>query len=430
MRRVPPAGEIQSPSGAVTDVTRSRIQIKRFIEVFFRLALVPAIVRGMPAYLGILLFGQLLLKAVPLPQILGAHPVLVAPGAAAWSLLLSHACAPLFGDPRTEYLRSLPVSNLVLAAAMLPALLCIDAPWVLLCLASGSPEVMVAGPLLSAALHIVLAARRWRLGLAAGALLIGSALAPPWVFAPLSGLLILRGTPLAFQATRVGRTTDRKWIHLPVPWWGLTRALWSAAIVTAPRLVRRVFVIQALTIGSAALAVRNNGYTSFAEVATASLIFLTLGFPLLLVRPAAGVIEAGWSLDWLCSATGSSPRVRTMAGVGVAVFCGSMLGLIHGTAVGLLVARPLAVSLAAIEVAVGGALAVVVLGLNAAAARPSGIDPGRQGGALVAATVMVPLAMGTSLTLGLSMTAAAALITTAVYRARVANPGHRSRRPC
>src|SRR4030095_6940790 len=129
-----------------------------------------------------------------------------------------------------------------------------------------------------------LGSRRWFSVLGAAGLLGLGTVAPLWLLAPPALVLAWASAPLAWNVTRPGRVNRRRWLHLPVPWWGITRSLWMAVIGTALRFLRRVLNIHALTIGAAVLAVRNNSLTALDSILTASLIFLGIGLPFVLSR--------------------------------------------------------------------------------------------------------------------------------------------------
>jgi hypothetical protein len=78
--------------------------------------------------------------------------------------------------------------------------------------------------------------------------------------------------------------------------------------------------------------------------------------------------------------------------------------------------------LAGLEAAAGGCLAVLVLGLTAAAVKHWAIDPGRQGIGVAAAAIVVPITLGSSLWVGLLLAPPAVVAAIVVYHRRVACP--------
>lgn len=415
-------GHVDSGLAGSAPTRRREWACAQFARAFFRYALRPALVRAGPIYAAVLLVAGLALQAEPLHRVLNEQQIFLPVLAAAWSLMLSYARGPLFGARQTEYLRWLPVPNTVVAGTVIVALICLDTPWVLLCLASGDPGVMVAGPLLTGAVHTALGSRRRGRVLAALGLLALGAVAPLWLVAPAALVIAGRAAPLAWNVTHTGRVTWRHGYHLPVPWVGITRALVTAVILAAPQIVRRGLAILALLIAMATLAVRNNAYHTLDAILTANLIVLGIGFPFLTSRVTAGVIEKGWALGWLYDATGTRRWTRTWGGLAVTLSTGSALGCLHGLAVALLSEPSLAWRVAAVGAAAGGGLAVLTLGLTAAAVKSWGIDPGLQAMGLWLATILVPLTVGNSLRVGLLLGMPAMVAAIVVYHGRVTRP--------
>jgi hypothetical protein len=406
-------------SGAVQTREGAGAQAAQLVRTFFRHAVRPALLRAVPMYAGLLLVGQLLLKVMPVHRVLAQDHLLVPLLAAAWALLLSYVRRPLFGDRQTEYLRSLPVPNAVVGATLLLALVCIDAPWVIVCLASGDAQVMLAGPLLSAAAHTALASGRGRPLLAAVGLLASVTVVPLWLVAPAALLFVGALAPRVWNLARTGRITWRLAPAVPLPWLGMTRALMTAAVFSTSQVLRRALVILAATVAVAALAVKNNDLQALSSVLTANLIVLGIGLPFLVARITVGIIDSGWALTWLCDATGTPRRTRTLGGLLVSLTVGAAAGALHGLAVAMLTVPALAWPVTLVEAAAGGALAVMALGLTATAAQDRTIDPGKQGSALMVAAIGIPIVVGNSLWAGLWLAGPAVAGAIALYHRRV-----------
>jgi hypothetical protein len=365
----------------------------------------------------VLLLWRLVHDALPLEQALPRVPGLLPLLALVWALGLPFVRGPLFGARQTEYLRSLPVPGALVTAAIGFGLLAIDLPWVILCVASGAPAVMVTGPLLTAALHVAIASRRRPALLAVAALLALAAAVPSWVVAIPALVVVVRTAPWAWTVARTGRVSGVSRLHLPLPWLGLARATFTAVVLADAQVVRRGAGALVLSIAGAVLAVRNNGLFGLGPVLHACLVALAVVMPFISVRVTTGVVERGWELGWLYSATGAGRPTRTLGGVVATLMAGGILGGLHGLGVALLTQPALALTLVPTEALAGGGLVLITLGITAACVRSSAIEPGRLIAGHVTATAVaaVTLGGGVSAIVLLALLAAAVL----VYHARV-----------
>ena len=394
-------------------------QTTAFARGFARSSFRPALARAMPIYaLAGLLAGTWIEALAPERALAGQHAWLPAL-AAGWVVALAYVRRPLFGAVDSEYLRSLPVPRTTVAAFVIATLLCIDLPWIVLCVASRDPAVITAGPALALAGHTALASRRRGFALAfAGILVLACLVSPWWVVAP-ALVLAVRALPWAWAATLPARFASRPRLHLPVPWIGVARALLSAVVGADAALLRRTSVLLVVMTGAGALAVRNNRLVELVPVLQATLVVLALGLPVAATRVTMGVIEAGWTLSWLYDSNGVRRRDRTLGGLAAVATSGGGLGLVHGVAVALWTRPALTWQLGLIGAAAGAALAVVLLGIAAAAVTSGGIEPIRLLAGTIAVTVLLAFTTGSDLHLGPLIAMPAAIVAAIAYHARV-----------
>ncbi len=392
-------------------------QTLAFARAYYRCALQPALRRGVPLYAAVLLVWRLVHDALPveraLPRVPGLLPLLTM----AWVLAASSVRGVLFGGRQSEYLRSLPTPRPLVTAAMVLGLCFVDLPWVVLCVASRSVGVMVGGPLLSAAAHTALASGRWRSRAAVAVLLAAATVAPAWLIAVPALLVAAHAAPWAWVVTRTGRTSGRSRLHLPVPWLGVARGTLTAVVLADPPVRRRAAGALVLSTGGAALAIVNNDLVGLTSVLHACVVALALTLPLISVRVTTGVIEKGWDLDWLYAATGTGRLTRTLGGIVATVAVGGTMGGLHGLSVALITRPSLIPGLVPLEALAGAGLALMTLGITAAAVKSSMVQPGRLIAGHITATSLAAVTLGQriSLVVLLALSGAAVL----VYHARV-----------
>ncbi len=427
-----------------------------FARAFYGCALRPAITRALPIYLAMLLVAGLVKEALPLHALLEMEPRLLPLLATAWVLALGHVRAPLFGAPATEYLRSLPIGRPLLVSTIVGGLLAVDSPFLLLCAASGDPQLVAAGGGLTAALHVMRESRRWRVGLAAP-LLIAIGWLLPTAGLPV-GLLIAPAllaigwaAPSAWAVTRTGRSARRGGRPGASPARGLAQAYFTVVIASQQPLLRRAALLLAVQAAIVTLALRNNEVVAPASMLRVSLAVLAAGLPLLTPRLTADLLEAGWSLGWLADAAGVDKSQRTRAGLVIIVASGAVYGGLHAVAV--LLASSSAPQVSASHVSAshvsashvtashgieallgpaawllpagvigGAALAVVALGATAASVEGERVDLSRASGACAWAALIGTLAIGFHLAAGLVVWALAAIASALVYHRQVARP--------
>jgi hypothetical protein len=395
-------------------------QARAFGRGFFLCALRPALARAFPLQAAVWIVMRMVMTAVPVEVMLARVPVAAPLAALLWALALSFPRAALFGSPRTEYLRSLPVPVPLVSAACLLGLLLLDVPFVALCLSTRDPAVALAGPALSLAVHAAAGAPAF--APATLALLVAAPFAPRLLVAAAALGLAAVAAPVAFTAARTGRGAARVRLHLPLPVAGLTRALLASVILADGQLLRRYLLMLVVATAVAALAVHNNALGGLTAVLRASTVVLALAIPVVGVRISSGVLAQGWSLGWLLDAAGAARATRTAAGLAAMALAGGLFGAIHGLAVALLVEPPLALRLTLLELGAGAALGGVILGLTALSVHRGTVDPTRLLAVQIGAAVTGAMMLGSSLRGGVILGLVAAAAGALIYHLRVARP--------
>lgn len=344
-----------------------------FFRTFASCCLRPALLRALPVYTICLVLGGAVREAVPLHTALGRSSLAVPLVATLWTLTISRTHASLFGAQATEYLRYLPIPTPLVRAALLGSLVLIDLPWVFLCVASGEPNVILAGPALSLALHVSFGAGE-RHRLAVLALLVVAPLVPLWLI-PVPALLIAwAAAPWAWTVVRAGCVAAWDRFPVRVPWIGIARTLIEVVVFGDAQLMRRIIGVLAVVSAVASLAIVNNSFVAAEMVMRSCSIALLLALPFVLIRVSSGILENGWMLDWIFACTGTSRLSRAVGGLAAVTGLGATLGATQAVAV-LVVVRPSAGWTLVLVQSLGGAvLAVLAMGMACAAARFRAID--------------------------------------------------------
>lgn len=301
----------------------------------------PALLRGLPLYLGLALPGGVIFG----PN--GMHPADLADAAAAsvgvrlalwsgWVLAALPVAHALFDGERTAYLRWLPAPRAWTWAALTAMLLGVHALfgffwWV----ARGPLDAAGAMSLAAAAQATVLIAPRHRGEAVARVLALGSVVAVVaaglgsgiWLAAGLTGLIV--AVPAAW--TRCVEHGPRRARALRTRRPGLVlaqlylRGLWR----TRPGLVTRTLLTTALGAGLVVLSSAANqldlaARAQFSAMVAAASLSLGVG------GLGAPVVEAERGLGWILDSAGVPGRVRVWARSLAAGVAGAALGLVHG----------------------------------------------------------------------------------------------------
>jgi hypothetical protein len=393
-------------------------QLVPFARAFSRCAFRPALARAVPLYAVALLVSGAPIGALALNAASTAQPVILPAIAAAWVLALARVRAPLFGAVQTEYLRSMPVAGSTVIVGVLAALLCIDAPWIWLCVATRNPA-FAAGPALTLAGHAALASRRFAYLLALAGVLGFACVVPLWLVSPPALGLAVVAVPWAWTVAPVARIARTRHLHRAVPSIGIARALVSCVVRADAELLRRSLAILVAMTAIAALVVRNNRLDTIDPVLQTCLVVLALGVPIVLTRVAVGVLEVGWTVGWLYDAVGVRRLDRSLGGLAAALASGGALGLLHGIAVSMWSDSSLAWRLGPAEAVAGGGFAVVLLGVSAGSVTARGIDPIRLVAAVVMMTSIAAFTLAAGLRYGVAVGVPAVVLAAFLYHLRV-----------
>jgi hypothetical protein len=407
-------------------VERSRLacdaaQLAALVRVHGGHALGPALERALPIYLAIFLVGR---AVVVLPDaqrsLLGAgDPALVAM-AAAWLLLSTPARWALVSSAATRYLRCLPLATAAVSALLVGSLLILDLPWIWLCAARGGPAAALLGAALTLAGHAALLGGELRHRLLLLALLAAAAVAPAWATIAASGCL----GAIALSAARMAELPQHRWrapaLFLAHPVAGLLQAYLISLGRSARGLVTRAWIVLAVGVAAAALAIANNDITALRAAATVELIVVLVPAAATLPRVASHVLDSGRQVEWLVATTAVGRGDRIAAGGLAMAIAGGVLGAIHALAVAIVAAPQHLGWLVAMAMTWGALVALMVLGVVAWASRRGEPDPNRILAGTLALTIVLAFLVGGGLGLAGLIAPAAAAAAIVVYGRQVA----------
>ena len=325
-----------------------------------------------PLYAGIavvasVLFGPQGMSAADAIGSLDSSPPLRLGLWGAWLVAATPAARLLFERPDTFYLRALPVARWRFWLIHALHLAGLQLPWILLHLRGGGWQAALAAACITVGAHALLCARslRWPEVLAAGLLIVATALARDWEI-PAGVLAAAIGIPTAFRRAPE-RASRRRSSAIRGP---AVIALATSYLLVLPRrapaAIVRAVALTATGAAFAALVARNNQMTGDGSIIALSLgvlAFFQLAGAGGLHRAIHGAAEAtGWILD----STGTRRAVRRAATGGAIALCTAGCGLLHGAGVALaLGARPgLAAALVALGAAGAAGFALAISGIG------------------------------------------------------------------